>query len=56
MNPERWKRVKALLDQAIALDPVERAPSWIASATSDSELRREVDRSSLPTNRQGLIS
>ena len=42
MNPERWKRVEALLDAALDLDPAER-PSFLEGECSDDpSLVREV--------------
>jgi len=43
MNPERWKRVKTLLDQAIALDPLERRAFLDRECDRDSELKQEVE-------------
>jgi len=43
MNPERWQRVKRLLDEAIALDDLERRPYLDQACAADSELRREVE-------------
>jgi non-specific serine/threonine protein kinase/serine/threonine-protein kinase len=51
MNPERWQRVKQLLDEAIALDDSERAPHLDQACAADSELRREVE-SLLSSHRQ----
>ena len=43
MNAERWQRVKQLLEQAIALDPAERASFLDRACEDDLELRSEVD-------------
>ena len=43
MNPERWQRVKQLLDQAIALADSERSSFLDRECGNDLELRREVD-------------
>jgi hypothetical protein len=43
MNPERWKQVKGLLDQAIELDPAERPAFFDRACNGDSELKREVE-------------
>lgn len=43
MNPERWQRVKQLLDEAIALDDAERRPYLDRACAADFELRREVE-------------
>ena len=43
MNPERWQRVKQVLDEAIALDDSERRPYLDQACAGDSEVRREVE-------------
>lgn len=43
MNPEQWKRVKTLLDQAIALDPEGRREFLDHECDGDTELRREIE-------------
>jgi serine/threonine protein kinase len=43
MNPERWQRVKQLLDQAIALADSERSSFLDRECGNDAELRCEVD-------------
>jgi non-specific serine/threonine protein kinase/serine/threonine-protein kinase len=43
MNPERWKQVKLLLDEGIALEPADRCSFLDRSCAGDSELRREVE-------------
>jgi serine/threonine protein kinase len=43
MNPERWKQVKLLLDEAITLDPAGRSSFLDRSCDGDTELRREVE-------------
>ncbi len=43
MNPERWQRVKQLLEEAIALNAVERASFLDVACDGDIELRREID-------------
>jgi non-specific serine/threonine protein kinase/serine/threonine-protein kinase len=43
MNAERWQRVKQLLEQAIALDAVERSSFLDRACDSDAGLRREID-------------
>jgi eukaryotic-like serine/threonine-protein kinase len=43
MNPERWKQVKHLLDEAIALDPAGRSSFLDRSCAGDSELKDEVE-------------
>lgn len=43
MNPELWKQVKHLLDEAIALDPAERRAFLDRACVGDSELRGEVE-------------
>ena len=42
MNPERWKRVKQLLDEAIALSPDQRSEFLERTSGGDQELKREV--------------
>lgn len=43
MNPDRWKQIKLLLDEGIALDSAERSFFLDRSCAGDSELRREVE-------------
>ncbi len=43
MNAERWQRVKQLLEEAIALDAVERSSFLDRACDTDAGLRREVD-------------
>jgi len=43
MNPDRWQRVKQLLDQAITLEDGDRASFLDHACDGDSEVRREVD-------------
>ena len=43
MTPERWQRIKQLLDQALALDPSQRASFLDRSCDGDPQLRRELD-------------
>jgi eukaryotic-like serine/threonine-protein kinase len=43
MNPEQWRRVKQLLEQAIALDEAERSSFLDRACNGDAEIRREVD-------------
>src|SRR5258708_6490541 len=43
MNPERWQRVKQLLEEAIALTAVERASFLDLACDGDIELHREID-------------
>ena len=43
MNPERWERVKQLLDQAIAIESSERSSFLDHACDGDPELRNEVD-------------
>ncbi len=42
MNPERWQQIKKLLDEAIAVSPLERASHLDRACAGDAELRREV--------------
>ena len=43
MNPERWQRVKQLLDAAIPLDDSERGPYLDSACAADPDLRLEVE-------------
>lgn len=43
MNPDRWQRVKELLDAALDLEPDTRATFLDENCSSDSELRKEVE-------------
>jgi len=43
VNPERWKRIKQLLDEAIALDPAERRSFLDRVCDGDSDLKKEVE-------------
>jgi hypothetical protein len=43
MTPERWSRVKALLESALALAPSDRAAFLDSSCADDPGLRREVE-------------
>jgi serine/threonine protein kinase len=43
MNPERWQRVKQLLDQAIVLEESERSSFLDRECGNDADLRREID-------------
>jgi non-specific serine/threonine protein kinase/serine/threonine-protein kinase len=43
MTPERWQRVKDVLQDALALPPAERAPFLTRTAQEDADLAREVD-------------
>jgi serine/threonine protein kinase/tetratricopeptide (TPR) repeat protein len=43
MNPERWQRVKQLLDQAITIESSERSSFLDHACDGDPELRGEVD-------------
>jgi len=43
MNPERWQRIKQLLDEAIALEDAERGPYLDRACAADFELRSEVE-------------
>ncbi|MEM7586980.1 MAG: serine/threonine-protein kinase [Acidobacteriota bacterium] len=42
MTPERWERVKALFDEAAAIEPDKRS-GFLASISDDPELRAEVE-------------
>ena len=42
MNPERWERVKDLLNEAISVDPAQRQSFLDRACDGDSDLRREV--------------
>jgi non-specific serine/threonine protein kinase/serine/threonine-protein kinase len=43
MNAERWQRVKQLLQEAVALDALQRSAFLARECMNDSELRSEVD-------------
>ena len=43
MNPERWQRVKGLLEEAIALDAAERRPYLVRACGDDPALQRELE-------------
>jgi serine/threonine protein kinase len=43
MNPERWKQVRELFDQVIALPQGDRGPLLDSACNGDSELRQEVE-------------
>jgi eukaryotic-like serine/threonine-protein kinase len=43
MNPEQWKRVKQSLEEAIALDPVDRSAYLDRVCEGDHELRHEME-------------
>ena len=43
MNPERWQRVKELLNEALDREPDTRSAFLDANCHTDIELRREVE-------------
>ena len=43
MDAQRWQQVKALLQQAIELDPEQRGAFLDAACGQDSQLRREIE-------------
>src|SRR5262245_47238938 len=42
MNPERWRRIKEILDVSLNLDPTERDAYLTRSCEGDADLRGEV--------------
>ena len=52
LSPERWARVEALFEQALA-QPAERRAAFLAEACDDDDLRREVE-SLLAASDEGL--
>ena len=43
MTPDRWKEVKAVLEEALERDPAERASLVMAACAGDRALRDEVE-------------
>jgi Tol biopolymer transport system component len=43
MHPERWRRIKEILDVSLSLEPAERGEYLARACESDDELRQEVD-------------
>ena len=43
MHPERWKRIKEVLDVSLRLEPADRGPYLDRACESDHELRQEVE-------------
>jgi Tol biopolymer transport system component len=43
MNPERWKRIKEILDVTLRLEPGERAAYLTRACEDDTEIREEVE-------------
>ena len=43
MHPERWKRIKEVLDVSLRLDPAERAAYLTRACEADTEMREEVE-------------
>ena len=43
MNPERWQRVKQILDEAILVSPPERSAYLDSACNDDAEFRQEVE-------------
>ena len=54
MNPEQWKRVKTIVQEALERSPSERTSYLDAACGSDASLRREVE-SLLDFDKRGLL-
>ena len=54
MSPEQWKKVKAIVQEALDRSPPERTSYLDAACGSDASLRREIE-SLLDFNKSGLL-